>query len=232
MNGSVTERRAKPEARQRFVLDGVAWSEYEQFLSALAEHHVRCTYDQGTLELLSVLPLHEMLKRWFGNLLGLVCSELRHPMKAMGSTTLRRRAVARGLDPDESFFVGRGWRLRDPFNLDLDLDPVPDLAVEVDLYRTRLDRLPIFAVLGVTEVWLFDGQDLRAFGLTGANYQPLRASRLLPFLPLAEVPSLILGALDGSDDRKGQFAIRDWLHETVRPRYEAWRSQQTPPQAP
>ena len=38
--------------------------------------------------------------------------------------------------------------------------PNPDLAIEVDISPPAVDRAGIYAALGVTEVWRFDGQDV------------------------------------------------------------------------
>ena len=38
--------------------------------------------------------------------------------------------------------------------------PNPDLAIEIDISRPRADRQAMYAALGVTELWIFDGKRL------------------------------------------------------------------------
>ena len=48
-------------------------------------------------------------------------------------------------------------------NIDLDAgDSPPDLVVEVDLTNPSLSKLPIYAHLGVAEVWLFAVESRRS----------------------------------------------------------------------
>ena len=46
---------------QRFVLHNVSWEQYGKFLEAIGENHVRVTYDRGSLELMSPLPIHDAI---------------------------------------------------------------------------------------------------------------------------------------------------------------------------
>src|SRR3954447_11279037 len=66
----------KLEPRQSFVLWHVGWSEYEKIVEALNEQHVRVTYCRGDLELMSPLPVHELMKVWFRDFLLAVADEL------------------------------------------------------------------------------------------------------------------------------------------------------------
>ena len=57
---------------------------------------------------------------------------------AVGSTTLRREELDRGLEPDEGFYLGDLERIRDLDQIDLDVDPPPDLAIEIEISRSAL----------------------------------------------------------------------------------------------
>src|SRR4051812_26661875 len=52
-------------------------------------------------------------------------------------------------------------RIRGQGQLDLTADPPPNLVVEVDVTSSSLDRLTIFAAMGVPEVWRLAGPTLQ-----------------------------------------------------------------------
>ena len=153
------------EPTQRLVLDCVSWAEYEKFLEAVGKRRVRLTYDRGRLEFMTVSSLHERYKHLFCLLLAVVALETGARVVGVGSTTFRRRDVERGLEPDECYYLQSASRVRDLTALDLGVDPPPDLAIEVDVTRSVMDRLGVYAALRVPEVWRFDGQAVEAYGL-------------------------------------------------------------------
>ena len=50
------------------VLEDVSWEFYEMLLQQTQERHLRITYDEGRLELMSPLPRHERVKQIVGEL--------------------------------------------------------------------------------------------------------------------------------------------------------------------
>jgi Uma2 family endonuclease len=211
-----------PEPRQHLVLTCVPWVAYEQILDALSEHHVRITYDRGALEFISPLPLHELWKKQFARILDMLLEELDIPIMAYASTTFKREDLERGLEPDECYYLASGARLRDRREIDLTIDPPPDLAIEIENTTSALDRMSIYANLGVPEVWTFDGADVQAHRLVaGPMYEPVGSSPQLPFLPLEEVGPLVNKAANAPDDRLALRALRDWVRQRVLPLYRA-----------
>ena len=110
------------------------------------------------------------------------------PIRGGGSTTFKRSSVDRGLEPDECFWIQSEAAVRGKMELDFLLDHPPDLALEVDISRSSLDRLEIYARLGIPEVWTFDGESLRVRLLQpGGKYVEADASICLPLLPVHEL---------------------------------------------
>jgi Uma2 family endonuclease len=220
---------AAAKEREQMVLYGVDWATYEKLIDAFNELHVRMAYDQGTLELMSPLPRHERLKRWFGLFFTVLSVELDVPVQGMGSTTFRRRSVGRGVEPDECFYLGSISRVRDWDTLDLNVDPPPDLVVEVDITRSVVDRFPIYAALGVGEIWRIQDETLQAYQLAHGAYQAVTPSPNLPFLPLAEIFPLLQRTEGLANEGVLWRAVSDWFRNRVRPLFDAWRANQTPP---
>ena len=88
-------------ASPRFVLSGVDWRTYTRLLHIFAERpSIRLAYDRGELEIMSPLPEHESDADMLGRFVVVLTEEMRLPIKAGRSTTLRRRRRQRGLEPD------------------------------------------------------------------------------------------------------------------------------------
>src|SRR5208337_1637637 len=147
-------------AAQRFVLCDVDWEGYRSLLNILGDRPVRVTYDRGTLELMTPLPIHERYKSLFGRLIEMLTEELDLDLYSFGSTTLGREVINRGLEPDECFYISSARKIRDSKNIDLEFDPPPDLAIEIDITGNSGRRLSIYGVLKIPEVWQFDGEIL------------------------------------------------------------------------
>jgi Uma2 family endonuclease len=217
---------------QRLVVRGVNWQTYEKVLEAFEDRPLRITYDRGNLELMSPLPIHEVYKCLFLRLLDELSDVLDFPMKACGSTTFRREDLDRGLEPDECFYLANRSRVRSWARIDLTIDPPPDLAVEVDNTNSSLDRMGIYAALGVPELWRFDGETLKAHELMSGVYAHRPHSPTFPFLPLAEIVALLHQSVTLTDDRDLRRNLRAWVRDRVVPLHQAWRQQQqTPPPA-
>src|SRR6185437_14615905 len=107
----------------------------------------------GTLEIMTPLWEHERPAYLLGRLIDVLTEELRLPCEPGRSATLRRRRKCRGLEPDNCYWIASAERLAGKKHLDLRVDPPPDLAIEIDVTHSSLDRMSIYAALGVPEVW-------------------------------------------------------------------------------
>ena len=197
---------------QRFVLYGVSWREYGRMLRALAERpSVRLTYDRGALELTTLSLEHESLVRFFSLLILAVTLELGLPLKGGGSMAFRRRR--RGLEPDECFWIANEPSVRGKEKIDPDVDPLPDLALEVDISYSTLDRMRIYAALRVPEVWRYDGRAL-VFHVLAADgrYTGAAHSKAMPQVASGDLIGLL--ALRGSMDENALFRhFQNWARQ-------------------
>ena len=72
--------------------------------------------------------------------------------------------------------------------IDLLVDHPPDLAIEIDITSSSLDRLEIYAKLRIPEIWRSDGQSLEILVLQpDGAYRASPTSLCLPQLPVAEL---------------------------------------------
>jgi len=165
------------------LLHEVSWAEYEDLLALLPDNpRFRLSYDQGTLEIMTLSPRHERLKSLFAYLLAVLTEELDLNLVGLGSTTFRRAEAARGLEPDDCYYIPQAERMAGQDTIDLATDPPPDLVVEVDITHPSLDKFPIYSSLRVPEVWRHDGDALQFFRLHGERYTQTLESGLFPLL--------------------------------------------------
>jgi Uma2 family endonuclease len=175
-------------AAQRLVLAGVSWRAYTRLLRVFDDRHLRITYDRGALEIMTLSPPHERVKHLLGLFVVALVEELGWDWAGFGSMTFRRRRRRRGLEPDECFWIASEPLVRGKEQIDLRVDPPPDLVLEIEITHSALDRMAIYAALAVPEVWRCDGQTI-VVELLGADgrYTAGTTSRAFPFLDLAEV---------------------------------------------
>lgn len=184
-------------ADQRVTLTGVSWSLYAQLDAARGDKAVpRLSYLEGTLELMSPSPHHERTKSRIGRLVEAYLLHHDITFEAAGSWTLQREDQEAGAEPDECYLIGED-RSGDR----------PHLAIEVNWTSGGLNKLAIYARLGVGEVWIWQRGVITVHCLVDGAYQPRETSEVLPDIDL---PRLVrhLDADSASDAIK---AYRDEL---------------------
>lgn len=202
-----------PPARGDIVLEGVCWSEYSAFLRAFAERPgFRLTYDQGTLEIMSPRLEHDDPGRFLGQLVWVLTDELGLPIRAGGSTTMRRKLKKKGVEADECFWIENAHRMQGRRNLDLRRDPPPDLAIEIDVTSSCLKRLAIYAALRVPEIWHLKG-DVPEFLIlqASAKYKKAARSKSFPQVTPADLMPFVLRARRAADENPVIRDFRKWV---------------------
>ncbi len=199
-----------PPNSQPFRLDSISWQGYEDVLRAVGDQLVYVTFDRGRMELMSPSPSHEIYKELIGGLIDVLAMEKSIPLVALGSATFCRKDLLRGLEPDKCYYIARAARMRGKTDIDLAVDPPPDLVIEIDITHRSLDREAIYAAMGVPELWRFDGSHLQSLVLHGAEYELAAASACFPGLVLGEMERFVkMGA--SLDTTSIRMAFRDWL---------------------
>ncbi len=137
------------EPDKRVVIRSVDWAFYEQLVDSIPEGaNIQVDYDGKDVEIMSPSPLHDGVKKLLGRFVELTAEELEIPCTGLGQTTWKRPEIHRGLEADESYFfvaeklatVAEAMTRRSAEIADY---PNPDLAIEVDLSPSRIDRTGI-----------------------------------------------------------------------------------------
>ena len=183
MTPAAVARPPRIVADERVVLSCVNWETYERLLRDDEERRVpRMTYDQGVLELVTPSTPHEKAAQTLTTLVVIVSATIGTPIVNVGSTTYRRKDLRRGFEPDASFYVQNESRVRDRPEINLTVDPPPDIVLEMEMSRSMRDKLPLFANMGIPELWRCDGQQVTILLLERDNYRESFNSLALPVL--------------------------------------------------
>lgn len=208
----------REKVEQRIVLHDISWQGYENLLREIGDRHLRLTYDNGDLEIMTLSFAHENAGEWLGRLVFFLALELNIAICSGGSTTLRKALRKKGLEPDKSFWIKHEQQMRGKKEWDVLSDPPPDLAVEVDITSSSLDRMSIYAALHVPEIWRYDGSTFNVLVLgPGGAYKEKTKSLAFPMLPLKEF-ARFLRELGSTDEIQLIQSFTAWVRANMAPK--------------
>jgi Uma2 family endonuclease len=194
------------QATKTIILDNISWETYQRLLADRGERaKPRYAYDRGRLEIMVSSFEHENLKHDIATLVEVIAEELQLDLVGAASTTFDREGLTQGFEPDACFYLQNAARVRGRKRIDLAIDPPPELVIEIDVTSPSLDKFPIFAGLGIEEVWRYHKQVLTVFRLQGAIYEKLQASEVLPGIAADTLTRLIANSQ--------QMKRTEWLRE-------------------
>lgn len=175
------------------VLRNISWRTYQSLLAEVGDEPVHLTYDQGLLEIELPSERHEQLKAAVRGLVEHALRAFRTRFEPLGSTTWDRADLLKGIDADECYYVQNEAAVRGRRPIDLAVSPPPDLALEIEVSLSAVDKLAIYGALGVPEVWRVREDGTTLVLVRGGNgaYVPADLSRAIPLLP----PSVVTGLL-------------------------------------
>ena len=194
---------------QRLVLYDVSWTTYKQLLLNYQDKSSpRFTYDKGTLEILMPSRTHEATSRFFEVFVSAIVEERELEIHSIGSTTNKREDLQRGAEPDTGFYLQNAALVPSVGDIDLSIYPPPDLVVEIDVTSPSLDKFPIYAEMGVPEIWRYvvKNDAVTIFLLQAGKYVPATESLALPPVT-AEILTRFLQASRRTKRRS------EWLRE-------------------
>jgi Uma2 family endonuclease len=105
--------------------------------------------------------------------------------------TLKRSLLRKGIEPDNCYYIQSEPLVKDKQTLSLETDPPPDLAIEIDITHSSINKLELYAALGVTELWRYNGQIIKFYHLQNQDYQESELSPTFPFLSSDELTQFI-----------------------------------------
>jgi Uma2 family endonuclease len=201
-------------ARGHFVFENVTWEFYQQTREQLERggQHAHVTFDEGRMEIMTTTGWHEGIKKAVARLLEHYSFVKDIPIQGFGNVTFDREDLAKGLEPDECYYVAKKIVLDEKGHLDLLHGPPPDLVIEVEVPRSSVPKRPLYIAMGVPEVWAFSAERIEVLKLDEKKYNPILASRYFPDLDLKEFFRFV--QIAQSDQHEGVKAFDTWLRGT------------------
>jgi Uma2 family endonuclease len=202
-------------AEQRTVLLNISWQTFEALLQETGEDRgSRFAYDCGTLEIMTPLYEHENPKIQFDRFIFALVEELEIDLKSAGSTTLKRRIANRGIEPDNCYYIQNEPAVRGRQELDLETDPPPDLAIEIDITSSSVNKFGIYSALGVPELWRYNGRVLNFYQLAEGQYVECEFSIAFPIVSVTDMSRFI-----EQSKTTGEIALlksfRAWVRDKI-----------------
>src|SRR5712691_10976602 len=172
----------KAPPTDRVVISNVRWETYESLLKDLEnQSSPRLAYDQGVLEIMSPHFEHDRAKEILADIAKMTLVELDLDFEAAGSTTFKHEVLKRGFELDSSFYIKNAAHVRGKKRLDMEIDPPPELIMEIDVTKDSMNKFPLYAALRIPEVWRYAG-GLEIWILDEGRYIRSSASVAIPIL--------------------------------------------------
>lgn len=206
---------AEMAINKKLILQNISWEFYEQILDEYkGSNAVHFAYDDGFLEVEVPLLKHEVPIGLLSDLVSTICIELELDIRNVGSTTFRKPARSKGCEPDSAFYIQNVRKIKGLLEIDLSKDPPPDLVIEVDVTSPSLNKLPIYAALGVTEIWLYKGEKVEFYKLYGEFYQEIENSIVFPKLSSKLATEFLQSGIE-ENYSKWIKKVRQWVNKNA-----------------
>ena len=193
------------------IVPDVSWDNYQQLVTELNNQNgVRLTFDKGSLEIMSPLPIHEKYKEFLLRLMDRLSTLMNFELESLGSTTFNQEWLDNGVEPDTCFYIQNASKIIGKNRIDLAIDPPPDIAVEIDISHRSTTKLKIYEELKVPEIWLYDEQQLHIFLLSENGYIDSPTSQSFPFLT-SEALTRFLEQSKTQGQGAALKAFREWV---------------------
>jgi len=202
----------KPVGEKRMTFRGLEWHEFKQIQQLLTDRtRARFIYDNGTLEITSPLEAHERCVRLIENFIRVLVVELGMKLKTIGSTTLEREDLLKSAEPDNGYYI-QNYALVADHEINLERDPAPDLVVEVDITNTDINKNTLYASMGVSEFWRFNGREWKILCLVDGAYVERDLSPTFPIVAKTDLYQFLEAAL--LDEVTAEINFRQWVRQS------------------
>ena len=192
---SITTSLCVEPAETRMVLENVAWATFVELANQRRGSVPRMTYDMGVLEMMSPKRQHENLGRLIGRMVEAYSESRDIEIISVKSITVKRSDLKKAFESDESYYIAHAVQLLEKEELDFEIDPPPDLVIEVAITTSAIDKMQLFATMQIPEVWRHDGRSLQMFRMVEESYMPIESSNQLPELQAALMNQMLASRL-------------------------------------
>jgi Uma2 family endonuclease len=223
---TTSTKRTTVQEEERGVMRDVSWEFYDRLSDAIGEQsHIRMAYDGKDMEIMTLGPKHERSKVCFDPFVTEICMGLKIDFEPMGSTTWKRSEKRKSLESDLCYYFDQGKlqavRVANVWESNEVADyPNPDLAIEVDISPSKIDRPKIYAALKVSEIWRFSNDAIVIEQLQpNGDYLAGKSSRFLHVQP----DEVTRWFADRKSSPPGDWTprLREWIQTVLKARLDA-----------
>jgi len=198
---------------KRVQLYNISWQAYESILTAIGDRRsALLTYYKGTLEIMTPLEKHENSSDSIDHFIQVLTEERDLNIKSMASTTLKHPNMRVGAEPDKAYYIANEKLVRGKI-VDIQIDPPPDLIVEVDITHTDINKNALYAEMGVPEFWRYDGQILTIYCLKSGAYEAVETSPTFPGVSKEPLYQFLQDCAEVGETQ-AKRNLRRWIAET------------------
>lgn len=210
---SLREQLREARGERRLTLEGISWATYLHLADEIGNSHaVRLAYDEGTLEIMSPDFSHEKRAAALVTIVQTAARASRVRWANGGVMDMKRPDLRKGVQADACFWFASEPEVRGKEKIDVTQDPAPELVVEVDITSPSVRKLPLYARIGVAEIWRYRKDTVHVYHLEQGEYVERDTSLVFPWLPAERITRaldefLTLGAPDALDN------FEAWIRE-------------------
>jgi Uma2 family endonuclease len=199
---------------QQLLLKHINWQQFETLLDELGESRAaRLSYSDGVLEIMVPLPEHEKDKEIISYMVQFLLEALNIDFESLGSTTFKNERMNQAVEPDACFYIQNHQAVIGKKRLNLEFDPPPDLAIEIDITsRTQLDN---YRLLGVPELWRYTHIGLQISLLQEGKYVHSEISPNFPDIPIIELINRYVNQSQQVGRSQAIRAFKSWIGENI-----------------
>lgn len=210
---SFLEAPAKQVGEKRVTFQDLEWQAFKQIQRLLSERsQARFTYDRGVLEITMPLERHERFARLIELFVRILVVETGQMVKTMGSTTLEREDLLKSAEPNNGYYI-QTFDLVADHEINLAVDPPPDLVVEVDITNSDIKKDVLYADIGVPEFWRFNGLEWKILCLESGVYVGQDRSPTFPILEKEDLCRFLESAL--LNEVAAEIEFRRWVRDRL-----------------
>ena len=184
---TITKNLIDLSAGSEVVLRHQTWTDYEAILVSRQDNAaIKIYFDALTqeIQLMAPLPEHGNKSDTLTDLVKVLLKKHGQDWQCFDPITLKRYGL-KGIEPDACFYIENRRAILGKAQIDLEFDPPPDLAIEIDV--TSLTRPEDYADIKIPELWLYRDRTLLIYLWDGQQYQASTVSRLFPIIPVIQI---------------------------------------------
>ena len=183
----------------RMVLENVSWETFVALADERRGSVPRMTYSEGVLEMMSPKRKHENIGRLIGRMVEAYSEIKGIEILSVASVTVKRSDLKKAYEADESYYVTSIDQVLAKEELDFEVDPAPDLLVEVELTSSAIEKMELLAAMQVREVWRHDGTSVQFYRWLNGRYNLIQTSVELPGLDAALINRFLEQRLEAGE---------------------------------